>query len=156
MYPISGLGMISLFLAVCSGFPKMVPLSTSSRYKHNGKRHIELDMLPLTLLNAAQGRTLDIECKSGRNYSGKMKACDLSMSVTLEEASCTSAKDGERESFPELYIRGSSIKYIRVPDELLSDIVEERRTKREEMYGSQQNLHQNFGNRGGKKDGKRR
>lgn len=94
-------------------------------------------MLPITLLNAAQGQLLDIECKSGRTYTGRMKACDLYMSLTLEQAECTSAEDGERRSFPELYIRGSSIKYIKVPDQLLSDIIDERRTKREELYGSQ-------------------
>ncbi|KAI7842656.1 hypothetical protein COHA_003760 [Chlorella ohadii] len=48
-----------------------------------------------------------------------MVQCDTWMNIHLREVICTS-KDGDRFwRMPEAYIRGNTIKYLRVPDEVL-------------------------------------
>eukprot|EP00891_Asterochloris_glomerata_P000063 jgi/Astpho2/63/Aster-04538 len=111
-------------------------------------------MLPLQLLKAAQGHpvvsprspahrfceslspesaaTLQlVELKSGETYNGHMVLCDSWMNVHLKEVICTS-KDGDRFwRMPEAYIRGNTVKYLRVPDEVIDKVKEESATKAE-------------------------
>jgi len=88
-------------------------------------------MLPLSLLNAAQGEQITVECKSGRKYTGEMQACDLFMNVVLLNATCA----GEATPQPEVYLRGYSVKYVKIPDNLLDAIMDERQQKRQELFG---------------------
>ncbi|KAA3471406.1 sm-like protein LSM4 [Gossypium australe] len=91
-------------------------------------------MLPLSLLKTAQGhpmvRTFTfprmplhmvqklVELKNGETYNGHLVNCDTWMNIHLREVICTS-KDGDRFwRMPECYIRGNTIKYLRVPDEV--------------------------------------
>jgi small nuclear ribonucleoprotein (snRNP)-like protein len=70
-----------------------------------------------------------VELKNGEAYNGKMDSCDTWMNIHLKEVICTS-KDGE--SFwrmKEVFIRGNTIKYIRVPDDTLGKAVEEKPRK---------------------------
>ncbi|TIB74731.1 hypothetical protein E3Q23_00092 [Wallemia mellicola] len=79
-------------------------------------------MLPLTLLNGAQNKPLLVELKSGETFNGHLIACDNYMNLTLKQVFQTNA-DGERFwKLPECYLRGNTIKYIRVADELLDQI----------------------------------
>ncbi|KAJ3331218.1 RNA processing protein [Blyttiomyces sp. JEL0837] len=65
------------------------------------------------------------------------------MNINLREVICTSP-DGERFwRLPEIYIRGNTIKYLRVPDEII-DMVREDRDFRDRRTG---------GNRGGRGGG---
>ncbi|XP_052180245.1 probable U6 snRNA-associated Sm-like protein LSm4 isoform X1 [Diospyros lotus] len=74
-------------------------------------------MLPLSLLKTAQGHPMLVELKNGETYNGHLVNCDTWMNIHLREVICTS-KDGERFwRMPECYIRGNTIKYLRVPDE---------------------------------------
>ncbi|KAG2402930.1 Sm-like protein [Vigna angularis] len=58
-------------------------------------------MLPLSLLKTAQGHPMLVELKNGETYNGHL--------------------DGDRFwRMPECYIRGNTIKYLRVPDEVSS------------------------------------
>ncbi|KAG7392219.1 RNA processing protein [Phytophthora boehmeriae] len=76
-------------------------------------------MLPLSLLKTAQGHPMLVELKNGDTYNGHLVNCDTWMNVNLREVICTS-KDGDRFwKMPECYIRGNTIKYIRVPNEIL-------------------------------------
>ncbi len=84
-----------------------------------------------------------IEVKTGETYNGHMLLCDSWMNVHLREVICTSKasvqralccsrcitgsgiycvclpQDGDRFwRMPEAYIRGNTIKYIRVPEEV--------------------------------------
>ncbi|KAG6965338.1 hypothetical protein JG687_00005473 [Phytophthora cactorum] len=60
-----------------------------------------------------------VELKNGDTYNGHLVNCDTWMNVNLREVICTS-KDGDRFwKMPECYIRGNTIKYIRVPNEIL-------------------------------------
>jgi small nuclear ribonucleoprotein (snRNP)-like protein len=71
-----------------------------------------------------------VELKNGEAYNGRMEACDTWMNMHLHEVICT-AKDGEKFwRMKEVYIRGNTIKYIRVPEDTLGKAVEEKQSKR--------------------------
>lgn len=66
-----------------------------------------------------------VELKNGETYNGHLVACDSWMNVHLREVICTS-KDGDRFwRMPETYIRGNTIKYLRVPDEVIDKVKDE-------------------------------
>ncbi|CAN0055778.1 unnamed protein product [Heterosigma akashiwo] len=77
-----------------------------------------LDQLPLSLLRTAQGHPMLVELKNGDTYNGRLVNCDSWMNINLREVICTS-RDGDRFwHLPECYVRGNSIKYLRIPDEV--------------------------------------
>ena len=77
-------------------------------------------MLPLSLLRTAQNHPMLVELKNGETYNGHLVSCDNWMNINLREVICTS-RDGDRFwRMPECYIRGSTIKYLRIPDEVRS------------------------------------
>ncbi|KAL7599791.1 sm-like protein LSM4 [Lactuca sativa] len=83
-------------------------------------------MLPLSLLKTAQGHPMLVELKNGETYNGHLVNCDTWMNIHLREVICTS-KDGDRFwRMPECYIRGNTIKYLRVPDEVIDKVQEDR------------------------------
>lgn len=60
-----------------------------------------------------------VELKNGETYNGHLVSCDNWMNVSLREVICTS-RDGDRFwRMPECYVRGSTIKYLRIPDEVI-------------------------------------
>lgn len=88
-------------------------------------------MLPLSLLSAAQNKPMLVELKNGETFNGHLVNCDNFMNITLREVYQTSA-DGDRFwKLKECYIRGSTIKYLRVPDTLLDTVKEEQTRARE-------------------------
>lgn len=80
------------------------------------------------------------------------------MNINLREVICTS-KDGDRFwRMPECYIRGSTIKYLRIPDEVIDMVKEEAQQKqrnRSEMNNKGRGGNQRGGgqNRGGGRGG---
>ncbi|WVZ06384.1 hypothetical protein V8G54_019730 [Vigna mungo] len=85
--------------------------------------------LPLSLLKTAQGHPMLVELKNGETYNGHLVNCDTWMNIHLREVICTS-KDGDRFwRMPECYIRGNTIKYLRVPDEVIDKVQEETKTR---------------------------
>ena len=81
-------------------------------------------MLPLSLLRTAQNHPMLVELKNGETYNGHLVSCDNWMNINLREVICTS-RDGDKFwRMPECYIRGSNIKYLRIPDEVI-DMVKE-------------------------------
>lgn len=89
-------------------------------------------MLPLSLLNAATGSPLLVELKGGESVNGFLISCDSWMNVMLRDAVVTSADAQTFKKVPEIFLKGTLIKYVRVPDSLLEAIKEERQIKREE------------------------
>ncbi|KAG6873550.1 RNA processing protein [Termitomyces sp. Mi166 len=88
-------------------------------------------MLPLSLLNSAQNKPMLVELKNGETFNGHLVNCDNFMNITLREVYQTTA-DGERFwKLRECYIRGSTIKYLRVPDTLLDAVKEEQNRVRD-------------------------
>lgn len=110
-------------------------------------------MLPLSLLNAAQDQPMLVELKSGETLNGHLINCDTWMNLTLSNVIQTSP-DGERfVKLPEAYVRGNLIKYVRVPDELLTEIKEERVQRNAAKERERQQT--SSGNRGGRGGGYR-
>ncbi|XP_068081803.1 U6 snRNA-associated Sm-like protein LSm4 isoform X2 [Anabrus simplex] len=79
-----------------------------------------------------------VELKNGETYNGHLVSCDNWMNINLREVICTS-RDGDKFwRMPECYIRGSTIKYLRIPDEVIDMVKEETLVKgrgRGEMKG---------------------
>ena len=66
-----------------------------------------------------------VELKNGETYNGHLVTCDNWMNINLREVICTS-RDGDRFwRMPECYIRGSNLKYLRIPDEVIDLVKEE-------------------------------
>ncbi|KAI9696793.1 MAG: RNA processing protein [Candelina mexicana] len=82
-------------------------------------------MLPLGLLNAAQGHPMLVELKNGETLNGHLISCDTWMNLTLKEVIQTSPDGDKFFRLPEVYIRGNNIKYLRVPDEII-DLVKDQ------------------------------
>jgi len=89
------------------------------------------DMWPLTLLNSAQGKPLSVELKNGETFNGHLENCDNFMNITLRDVFQTSADADRFWKLKEIYIRGSTIKYIRVPEKLLDEVKEDQHRARE-------------------------
>jgi U6 snRNA-associated Sm-like protein LSm4 len=87
-------------------------------------------MLPLTLLKAAENHPMLIELKNGDTYNGRLVSCNMFMNICLKDVICTS-RDGDRFwRIPECYIRGNSIKYLRIPDEVIDMVADEEEKER--------------------------
>ena len=81
-------------------------------------------MLPLTLLKTAENSHILIELKNGDTYNGTLVSCNTFMNINLKDVVCTS-RDGDRFwKLNECYVRGNSIKYLRIPDEIISLVPE--------------------------------
>jgi small nuclear ribonucleoprotein (snRNP)-like protein len=70
-----------------------------------------------------------VELKNGEAYNGKMEACDTWMNIHLREVICTSKNGDKFWRIKSVFIRGNTIKYVRVPDETLGRAAEERPQK---------------------------
>ncbi|KAI9841536.1 MAG: hypothetical protein M1837_000637 [Sclerophora amabilis] len=83
-------------------------------------------MLPLGLLNAAQGHPMLVELKNGETLNGHLVNCDTWMNLTLKEV-----------------VQTSPIKYLRVPDEII-DLVKEaqQQSHQQGVYLQQQVVFQ--------------
>ncbi|KAL1195440.1 putative U6 snRNA-associated Sm-like protein LSm4 [Cardamine amara subsp. amara] len=82
-------------------------------------------MLPLWLLKTAQGHPMVVELKNGETYNGHLVNCDMKMNIHLREVICTSY-DGDRFwRMPECFIRGNTVKYLRIPDQVIDKVQEE-------------------------------
>lgn len=123
-------------------------------------------MLPLSLLTTATGNPMLVELKNGDTYNGRLVSTDSWMNISLEEVICTS-RDGDRFwKLPECYIRGNSIKYLRIPDVIIDmvqeeEVVKEKKDKkfshrgrgRVNTTGRNRGRGGRSGRRGGSRDG---
>lgn len=98
-------------------------------------------MLPLSLLRAAEASPILIELKSGDTYNGRLLNCDAWMNINLKDVICTSADGSKFWKMNECYIRGSSVKYLRLPDDIVDKVPDDDR---------------NFAGRGGGRGGRGR
>ncbi|KAL1710223.1 hypothetical protein EV121DRAFT_193255, partial [Schizophyllum commune] len=87
--------------------------------------------LPLSLLTAAQNKPMLVELKNGETFNGHLVNCDNFMNITLREVYQTNADGDVFWKLKECYIRGSTIKYLRIPDELLDQVKDEQIRARE-------------------------
>jgi len=92
-------------------------------------------MLPLSLLNTAQGHPMLVEIKNGETFNGHLVNCDNWMNLTLREVIQTSPEGDRFWRLPECYIRGNTIKYLRVPDEIMEMVKEDSIRQRQAASG---------------------
>ncbi|KAF5354927.1 hypothetical protein D9756_005669 [Leucocoprinus leucothites] len=111
--------------------PKKVPVGTLHIHSRHSSPSIQLIMLPLSLLNAAQNKPMLVELKNGETFNGHLVNCDNFMNITLREVYQTNSEGDRFWKLKECYIRGSTIKYLRVPDTLLDQVKEEQNRARE-------------------------
>ncbi|KAK6143907.1 hypothetical protein DH2020_024255 [Rehmannia glutinosa] len=94
--------------------------------KHERKDSTIFQKLPQSFSITKQIYPRLVELKNGETYNGHLVNCDTWMNIHLREVICTS-KDGDRFwRMPECYIRGNTIKYLRVPDEVIDKVQEEK------------------------------
>jgi U6 snRNA-associated Sm-like protein LSm4 len=91
-------------------------------------------MLPLSLLHTAAGHPMLVELKSGETFNGHLVNCDNWMNLTLREVIQTSPDGDKFWRLPECYIRGNTIKYLNVPEEIV-DMVKEDESRQRHMSG---------------------
>ncbi|KAH8838904.1 hypothetical protein MCOR27_010788 [Pyricularia oryzae] len=103
-------------------------------------------MLPLGLLNAAQGHAMMVELKNGETLNGHLVQCDTWMNLTLREVVQTSPDGDKFMRLPEIYVKGNNIKYLRVPDEVIDQVKEQQQ--------QHQQQHQQHGQQGGFRGGR--
>jgi U6 snRNA-associated Sm-like protein LSm4 len=90
-------------------------------HTHNNKQQTNKQKLPLSLLKAATGHPLLVELKNGETYNGRLVSADTYMNMNLQHVICTSS-DGEKFwKLPTCYVRGSAIKYLRLPPSLMDE-----------------------------------
>lgn len=98
------------------------PRASHSTSPHHGKQpcphcapppHLTrpglISQLPLGLLNAAQGRPMLVELKSGENLNGHLVNCDTWMNLTLKSVVQTSPEGDKFHSIPEVYVKGNNV-----------------------------------------------
>ncbi|KAL7629497.1 hypothetical protein AAE478_001018 [Parahypoxylon ruwenzoriense] len=66
-------------------------------------------MLPLGLLNAAQGHPMLVELKNGETLNGHLIQCDTWMNLTLKEVIQTSPDADKFVRLPEVYVKGNNV-----------------------------------------------
>jgi small nuclear ribonucleoprotein D3 len=75
--------------------------------------------VPIKLLFEAEGMKITVEMKSGEIYRGLLLGAEDTMNVSLSDVLRT-ARNGQVSKLPNVYLRGSSIRFIALPDLLKS------------------------------------
>uniref|UniRef100_U3K4C8 U6 snRNA-associated Sm-like protein LSm4 n=14 Tax=Aves TaxID=8782 RepID=U3K4C8_FICAL len=112
----------------------------TSRYRVGDTGHVPVPALCRRPVTAVVSQL--VELKNGETYNGHLVSCDNWMNINLREVICTS-RDGDKFwRMPECYIRGSTIKYLRIPDEIIDMVKEEVVSKGRGRGGMQQQKQQ--------------
>lgn len=73
--------------------------------------------MPIKLLHECEGHIISIETVAGEIFRGQLKNAEDTMNVHMEQVQYVSRK-GQKRRLNNVYIRGSKIVFIRVPDML--------------------------------------
>lgn len=73
--------------------------------------------IPVKLLHESLGHTITVELKGGSSYRGVLLEPEDSLNVSMKDVQVTMA-DGKTFKMDSVYIRGSMIRFIVVPDML--------------------------------------
>ena len=84
--------------------------------------------IPLILLHDAEGGSIYIELKSGDTYRGILDEAEDNMNCKLKNCIKVSVKDRKQSQVDTVYIRGSQIILIALPDMLSKAPIFNRRT----------------------------
>ncbi|CAB4493537.1 unnamed protein product [Rhizophagus irregularis] len=101
----------------------------------------------------AQGHPMLVELKNGETFNGHLVNCDNWMNLTLREVIQTSPEGDRFWRLPECYIRGNTIKYLRVPDEIMEMVKEDTLRQRPGPSSGNRGRGSRGGNTGGSRAG---
>lgn len=73
--------------------------------------------VPIKLLHESAGHIITCELTNGCTYRGRLLDAEDSMNLQISHATCT-ARDGKLTQLEQVYIRGSHVRFIIVPDML--------------------------------------
>ncbi|KAL8158857.1 hypothetical protein V2J09_000394 [Rumex salicifolius] len=73
--------------------------------------------IPVKLMHEAAGHVVTVELKSGELYRGSMIECEDNWNCQLENITYTS-KDGKVSQLEHVFIRGSRVRFMIIPDML--------------------------------------
>ncbi|KAL4400454.1 RNA processing protein [Malassezia pachydermatis] len=84
-----------------------------------------------------------VELKNSETFNGHLVACDNYMNITLRDVYQTSPSGEQFWKMPEVYIKGSTIKYCRVADDLIDAVreSEEQARKQRQQAANNQRGH---------------
>ena len=106
-------------------------------------------MLPLSLLNASVGQSMQIELKSGETYNGELVEVDAYMNIKLKNVIFTSRNGQIFKKMNECYVRGSGVKFMKLSDQVLEEakkkMIEQAKKASEQYHKSQQQGQQQGG-----------
>ncbi|TMW69384.1 hypothetical protein Poli38472_001540 [Pythium oligandrum] len=71
--------------------------------------------VPLSLLHEGEGRVVTVELKNGEIYRGLLNESEDSMNCQLSDVVLTQ-RDGQKAKLEQVYVRGSQIKLIILPE----------------------------------------
>ncbi|EFP88914.2 uncharacterized protein PGTG_15117 [Puccinia graminis f. sp. tritici CRL 75-36-700-3] len=120
-----------------------------NRRKTTHRQTTQPPMLPLALLHGAQGKPMLVELKNGETFNGHLIQCDNFMNLTMREVYQTSANGEQFWKLPECYIRGNTIKYIRVTDNVIDQVKQQ-----EDAYRQQNRSSRGGGNQTNERGGR--
>lgn len=72
--------------------------------------------IPVRLLNEAQGHQIMIELVTGDSYRGKLLENEDNMNLSLYDVVITKGKTGVTSHMNQVFVRGSMIRFISVPE----------------------------------------
>lgn len=87
-------------------------------------------MYPLTLLRISRNKIVELELKNDDSVRGLLHRCDMLMNLHLKSVTIERS-DGSSWFINECYLRGSSIKYVKLNSNILLLQKEEWRPKRQ-------------------------
>lgn len=72
--------------------------------------------IPVKLLNEAQGHVISLELTTGDSYRGKLLENEDNMNLSLYDVTLTKGGTGATSFMSQVFVRGSMIRYVLVPD----------------------------------------
>ncbi|CAM6082833.1 unnamed protein product [Calypogeia fissa] len=73
--------------------------------------------IPVKLLHEAEGHIVTVELKSGEHYRGSLIECEDNWNCQLDNITYT-ARDGKVSQLEHVFIRGSKVRFMIIPDML--------------------------------------
>mmetsp|Transcript_3659 Transcript_3659/g.4988 ORF Transcript_3659/g.4988 Transcript_3659/m.4988 type:complete len:114 (-) Transcript_3659:189-530(-) len=73
--------------------------------------------VPIKLLHESEGHIVTVELKNGEVYRGLMVDCEDNMNCKMQNVTLTQ-RDGQQKKVEQVYLRGSKIRFLVLPDML--------------------------------------
>ena len=111
-------------------------------------------MVHLQTLNYLNSFHINLDYNNpGETYNGHLVACDGFMNLNLKEVICTTPDVEQFWRLPEVHLRGNAVKYLRIPDEVIDQVKEEKFSRHHNNNG-RGGRGGRGGNRGGQRGGR--